>query len=100
AGYLSASIGKWHLGGRGFLPQDQGFDFNVAGDETGSPLSYFAPFRQGAREMAGLEPSAPGEYLTDRLTDEALEFIERNRERPFFLYLAHYAVHIPLQAKA
>jgi arylsulfatase A len=99
AGYVSASIGKWHLGGKGFLPQDQGFDLNVAGDETGSPLSYFAPFRSGARVMPGLEQSRAGEYLTDRLTEEAEKFIEANRDRPFFLYLAHYAVHIPLKAK-
>jgi arylsulfatase A-like enzyme len=99
AGYVSASIGKWHLGGPGFLPQDQGFDLNIAGDESGSPLSYFAPFRSGAQVMPGLEESAEGEYLTDRLTTEAEKFIETNRERPFFLYLAQYAVHIPLKAK-
>lgn len=49
--------------------------------------------------MPGLEPGPPGEYLTDRLTREAERFIERNRERPFFLYLAHFAVHIPLAAR-
>jgi arylsulfatase A-like enzyme len=99
AGYTSASIGKWHLGGRGFLPQDQGFDVNIAGDESGSPLSYFAPFRSGAHVMAGLEESKDGDYLTDRLTDEAEKFIEANQAKPFFLYLTHYAVHIPLKAK-
>ena len=99
AGYVSGSIGKWHLGGRGFLPQDQGFDLNIAGDESGSPMSYFAPFRSGARTMPGLEQSRAGEYLTDRLTDEAEKFIETNRARPFFLYLSHYAVHIPLKAR-
>ncbi|MHC1763696.1 MAG: sulfatase [Verrucomicrobiia bacterium] len=99
AGYVSASIGKWHLGGLGFSPQDQGFDVNVGGDSAGSPLAYFAPFRQGARVMPGLESSREGEYLTDRLTEEAEKFIETNRDKPFFLYLAHYAVHIPLAAK-
>jgi arylsulfatase A-like enzyme len=100
AGYVSASIGKWHLGGKGYLPQDQGFDLNIAGDAAGSPLSYFAPFRSGLHVMPGLAESRAGEYLTDRLTDEAEKFIEANRDRPFFLYLAHYAVHIPLKAKA
>jgi arylsulfatase A len=100
AGYVSASIGKWHLGGRGFLPQDQGFDVNIAGSDAGSPLSYFAPFRSGAHVMPGLEVSPAGEYLTDRLTDEAEKFITANQDKPFFLYLAHYAVHIPLKAKA
>jgi arylsulfatase A-like enzyme len=99
AGYVSASIGKWHLGGKGYLPQDQGFDLNVAGDSSGSPLTYFAPFRSGLHVMAGLEQSRAGEYLTDRLTEEAEKFIESNQHRPFFLYLAHYAVHIPLKAK-
>jgi arylsulfatase A-like enzyme len=99
AEYISASIGKWHLGGRGYLPQNHGFDVNVAGDDSGSPLTYFAPFQKGRRVMAGLEQSKPGEYLTDRLTEEAERFIENSRGRPFFLYLAHYAVHIPLEAK-
>ncbi len=99
AGYVSASIGKWHLGGLGFSPQDQGFDVNVGGDSAGSPLAYFAPFRQGPRVMPGLGSSREGEYLTDRLTEEAEKFIETNRDKPFFLYLAHYAVHIPLAAK-
>ncbi len=101
AGYATAHVGKWHLGGKGFEPQRQGFDVNVAGDQTGSPRGYFAPFRgRDGAFMPGLEKAPDGEYLTDRLTAEAELFLERNRERPFFLYLAHYAVHIPLAAKA
>jgi arylsulfatase A-like enzyme len=99
AGYVTASIGKWHLGGPGFEPQRQGFDVNIAGDEAGSPRSYFAPFQRGGRFIPGLKQAPDGEYLTDRLTAEAEKFIEQNRERPFFLYLPHYAVHIPMQAK-
>ena len=98
-GYVSASIGKWHLGGKGFEPQKQGFDLNVAGDHTGTPLSYFHPFQRGDATMPGLERSEEGEYLTDRLTLEAEKFIEQNHEKPFFLYLPHYAVHIPLRAR-
>jgi arylsulfatase A-like enzyme len=94
AGYVSASIGKWHLGGEGFLPTDQGFDVNIAGNASGSPSSYFPPYRKPA-----LADGPPEEYLTDRLTTEAEKFIETNKDRPFFLYLAHYAVHIPLAAK-
>src|SRR3954454_24149844 len=45
AGYATAHIGKWHLGGAGFEPERQGFDVNIAGDHTGTPLSYFAPFK-------------------------------------------------------
>jgi len=100
AGYVSAHIGKWHLGGRGFGPLEQGFAVNVAGDHHGTPVSYFYPYRRGEEFTPGLEEGKPGEYLTDRLTSEAEAFIERNRARHFFLYLAHYAVHIPMRAKA
>jgi arylsulfatase A len=100
AGYATAHVGKWHLGGEGFGPERQGFDLNVAGDHTGTPLSYFAPFRnREGRSMPGLERAPEGEYLPDRLTAEAEAFIERNKDRPFFLYLPHYSVHIPMRAK-
>ncbi|HVF87819.1 MAG TPA: sulfatase [Pyrinomonadaceae bacterium] len=99
AGYVSAHIGKWHLGGSNYGPESQGFDLNIAGDHTGTPASYFYPFRNGDETMPGLAEGRDGEYLTDRLTDEAEKFIEQNHEKPFFLYLAHYAVHIPLKAK-
>lgn len=99
AGYVSAHVGKWHLGGRGFGPAEQGFALNVAGDHHGTPVSYFYPYSRGAEFTPGLEEGRPGEYLTDRLTSEAERFIERNRERPFFLQLWHFAVHIPMRAK-
>ncbi|MFN3326440.1 MAG: sulfatase [Bryobacteraceae bacterium] len=94
AGYVSASIGKWHLGGHGFYPEAQGFDLNLGGTERGSPPSYFAPYK-----IPGLDARSDGEYLTDHLTWRAERFIEENRGRPFFLYLPHFAVHTPLQAK-
>ncbi len=99
AGYATGHIGKWHLGGAGFGPKEQGFDVNIAGDDTGSPLSYKAPFRRGNRAMAGLEDAPEGQYLTDRLGSEAEKFIEAHKAAPFFLYLPHYAVHTPLVAK-
>ncbi len=100
AGYAAAQIGKWHLGGKGYGPLQQGFDVSIAGDALGSPRSYFAPYvgRDGSA-IPGLESAPPGEYLTDRLTSEAEQFIEANRQRPFFLYLPHFAVHTPLVAK-
>ena len=93
-GYRSASIGKWHLGGDGFSPLQQGFDVNVGGTSRGSPGSYFGPF-----DLPGLRDSDTGEYITDRLSVEANKFLEANRDRPFFLYLPEFAVHVPLQAK-
>jgi arylsulfatase A-like enzyme len=101
AGYATGHVGKWHLGGKEFGPERRGFDVNVAGDSYGWPRSYFAPFRdKDGVFMPALEEAPEGEYLTDRLTTEAEKFIQQNRDRPFFLYLAHYAVHTPLRAKA
>jgi arylsulfatase A-like enzyme len=99
AGYATAHIGKWHLGGAGFEPERQGFDLNVAGDHTGTPLSYFAPFQRDGRFMPKLENAPAGEYLPDRLTTEAEAFIEQHKDQSFFLYLPHYSVHIPMKAK-
>jgi arylsulfatase A-like enzyme len=94
-GYRTGFIGKWHLGGPDFFPEKQGFDLNVGGCARGSPPSYFSPYR-----IPTLSDGPKGEYLTDRLTDEALKFIEGGGGKPFLLYLSHYTVHIPLQAKA
>jgi len=94
AGYATAAMGKWHLGGEEYRPESQGFDLNFGGDHRGQPPSYFWPYR-----IPIITAGQPGEYLTDRITDEAEKFLEANRQRPFFLYLAHYAVHNPLMAK-
>lgn len=99
AGYATAHIGKWHLGGAGFGPRQQGFDVNVGGDHHAAPRSYFFPYADPREPMPGLKHGAPGEYLTDRLTTEAENFIKRNAKRPFLLYFAHYAAHVPLQAR-
>ncbi len=101
AGYATGHFGKWHLGGEGAGPLQFGFDINIAGDHTGTALSYFAPFKdKSGRSMPGLENAPDGEYLTDRLTSEAEKFIEAQRDKPFFLYMPHYTVHMPLKAKA
>jgi arylsulfatase A-like enzyme len=94
AGYASASIGKWHLGGEGFSPETQGFDLNIGGTSRGSPASYFGPF-----DLPGLKGGTSDDYLTERLSTEALKFVEKNNDRPFVAYLPHFAVHIPLQAR-
>ncbi len=102
-GYATASIGKWHLGGTNATPLQRGFDLNIGGAHIGQPASYFWPYgaTNATHRVPGLAETGgqTGEYLTDRLTDEALRFIESNRQRPFFLYLAHYAVHSPLMGK-
>ena len=90
SGYTTVNIGKWHLGND---PCSQGMDYNVGGSIWGHPKSYFAPYIQPSIE------APEGEYLTDRLTEEALGFIRQHRDHPFFLYLPYYAVHTPLQAK-
>ena len=93
-GYTSASIGKWHLGGKDFYPESQGFDLNVGGTERGQPPRYFAPYK-----IPTLEEGPDGEYLTDRMAQEAVKFIESNKDNPFFLYLPFFAVHTPIQGK-
>jgi len=108
AGYRTANIGKWHLGSEPFsLPEHHGFDVNIGGNAHGAPGSYFYPY-QGDWLIPGTElrakwevlpDGAADEYLTDRLTDEAVKFIDENKDQPFFLYFPHYGVHTPLQAK-
>lgn len=90
-GYTTASMGKWHLGES---PITQGFDLNVGGSKRGHPPTYFSPYRN-----PNLPDGPKGEYLTDRLTDEAIDFIAKNQQAPFFLYLPYFTIHTPLQGK-
>lgn len=94
-GYATASIGKWHLGGEASYPDKHGFDLNVAGTDKAQTISFFAPWK-----IPTLPEGKAGDYLTDRLGEEAAKFIEQAKERPFFLYLAHFAVHTPIQGRA
>ena len=86
--YASAHLGKWHLGDD---PRTQGYDINVGGTARGHPKSYFSPYQNPA-----LEDGPEGESLTTRLTDEAIERLDE-LEEPFFVHLAYYTVHTPLQ---
>src|SRR5210317_52008 len=90
-GYTTATMGKWHLGDD---PKTQGFDINIGGSLAGHPKSYFSPYKNKA-----LSDGEDGEYLTDRLTKEAIKFITTNKDTPFFLYLPYFTVHTPLQGK-
>ncbi len=96
-GYQTWHVGKWHLGGARCTPVDHGFDCNIGGIALGlPPRGYFAPYA-----IETLPDGPDGEYLTDRLTDEAIRCIQqRDPARPFFLNLWHYAVHTPIQAPA
>lgn len=101
AGYATAHIGKWHLGNEAYYPETQGFDVNKGGYHRGQPPSYFYPYKNKRQlEIPTLTGGKEGEYLTDREAEEACRFIEANQDRPFYINLAHYAVHTPLQAKA
>ncbi|TWT36879.1 Arylsulfatase [Posidoniimonas corsicana] len=111
AGYQTWFLGKWHLQPIDkrwsrertkreqalHTPQAHGFDVNIGGREWGQPKGrgkYFYPF-----DMPGIESGEEGEYLTDRLTDEALGLLDQAGDEPFLLYLSYYTVHGPLMGK-
>jgi len=110
-GYKTFFAGKWHLGGERYLPDKQGFDINKGGGRSGAPYKSYGNHRvlsKDPTEPGGyfslyanphLEDGPRGEYLTDRLTDEAIKFIEASKDGPFLCYLSFYSVHNPLQAK-
>ena len=92
-GYHTFFAGKWHLGGDGYHPGDQGFEINVGGGHMGQPPGgYFSPYQNPL-----LKDGAAGEYLPDRLTSETINFIKQNRKAPFFAYLSFYTVHTPIE---
>jgi arylsulfatase A-like enzyme len=104
AGYATALVGKWHLGDADHAPETQGFDVNIGGTRWGAPQTFFWPYRgsgrfgQEFRYVPGLPLGRRGDYLTDKLTDAAIGFIDKAGQQPFFLYLAHHAPHTPIEA--
>ncbi len=93
-GYQTWHVGKWHLGNEAYYPDKHGFNVNIGGCAWGMPShGYWSPWH-----IPTLTDGPPDEYLTDRLTDEAIRLIQASDGRPFFLNLWHYAVHTPLQA--
>jgi arylsulfatase A len=104
AGYTTAHIGKWHLGEQEKdWPEFHGFDINIGGWAKGAPNlnrakgmnGYFPPYGNPR-----LKDGPPEEYLTERLADEACNFLDNHQQsKPFFLNLWLYNVHTPLQAK-
>jgi len=94
SGYKTFYAGKWHLGSEGYYPEENGFDINIGGFEKGSPMGgYYSPYKNPK-----LSDGPEGEYLTDRLTNESISFIENhNKNQPFVLFLSFYNVHTPIQ---
>ncbi|MCK4564974.1 MAG: sulfatase-like hydrolase/transferase, partial [Verrucomicrobia bacterium] len=114
-GYKTCFAGKWHLTGpfgEKNLPQNMGFDINIAAGAAGAPTTYFFPYRKvdtsklkpgweiglDKNYIAGMEDGKEGDYITEAMTDKCIGFIEDNADKPFFLYLSHYGVHTPFQA--
>jgi len=91
-GYSTAIFGKWHLGRKPTTPLQHGFDIHIP-DVPSNWRTFHGPFG-----MSNLE-SKDGDYLTDRLTDEAIKWVERKKDEPFFLYMSHFAVHDPIQGR-
>ncbi len=104
AGYATALVGKWHLGDGDHAPETQGFDVSIGGTRWGAPQTFFWPYRgsgrfgQEFRYVPGLPLGKTGDYLTDKLTDAAIAFLDSAQDRPFFLFLAHHAPHTPIEA--
>jgi len=91
-GYTTCHVGKWHISHN---PTDFGFDVNIGGAEYGHPPGgYFSPWHNRT-----LKDGPKGEYLTDHITDLAIQFLKTVHDKPFFMNFATYAVHTPLQGK-
>ncbi len=96
-GYKTFFAGKWHLGPKGYWPENHGFDINKGGWDRGGPYGggkYFSPYGNPS-----LTDGPPGEHLPDRLATETAKFIQENRDQPFFAYFSFYSVHTPLMAR-
>jgi arylsulfatase A len=103
--YFTAHIGKWHLGQAAFYPETHGYDVNIGGSYWGAPATFHFPY-SGPWSKSNPEyryvpvgPGKPGDYLTDKLTDHALDLIEQKRNDPFLLSLWFHTVHTPIEAK-
>ena len=100
-GYATLHVGKWHLGGEGKYPEDQGFDRNFGGNDLGQPPSYFDPYEPATPTpfyaFDRVTPRDSGEYLTDREGDEIVNFLQAQTQK-FFIHWAPYAVHTPIMA--
>jgi arylsulfatase A-like enzyme len=93
-GYKTIHLGKWHVGDD---PLQQGFDVNIGGDKSGSPAGgYFVPFKKGSMAHYDSQYSV-GTHRSEIFADEAIKFLKENRKDPFFMHMAYYLVHTPIQ---
>jgi arylsulfatase A-like enzyme len=104
AGYHTFHVGKWHLGEASFFPEVHGFDVNIAGHHWGAPSTFFAPYKGVVygtmRYVADLHEAEDGEYLTDRLTTEAIDLMKGAGDHAFFLNLCYFVPHVPVEGKS
>ncbi len=107
SGYHTLHVGKWHLGDAQHYPEVHGFAENLGGTLWGAPATFFWPYRgefgtksgREIRYVPGLVDGKPDEYLTDRLTDEAIKRLHSIGDQPFFLNLCYHSVHTPIEGK-
>ena len=93
-GYATFFTGKWHLGRKGYWPEDQGYETNIGGNRAGHSKTYFSPYNNPQ-----LPDGEPGEQIDERLAHEAARFINDHRDEPFFVFFSQFDVHTPLQTK-
>jgi len=100
-GYATYFLGKWHMGDADSVLEN-GFDVNIAGNQNGQPSSFYFPYKSEytKQNVPGLEDGKPGDYLTDALTDKAIDLLDQNGDRPFLLYFSYYNVHKPYVSNA
>lgn len=95
AGYATGHFGKWHLGSEPYSPLQQGFDVDVPHHPGPSPAgSFVAPWK-----FENFQERTPGEHIEDRMADEAVAWMEKNKDRPFYLNYWMFSVHAPFDAK-
>jgi arylsulfatase A len=98
-GYATGHFGKWHLGAGASAPAAQGYQFSYGGGAEGLPKSFFYPFFNGTPYPDLLADTREGDYLDDALTTKTIDFIQQQKDRPFFVALNFYAPHVPIEGK-
>ena len=100
AGYFTCHIGKWHLGTDDYYPEKQGYDLNIGGNDMGQPVNYFDPYVDGnGVRFPNIDSRKEGEFLTDRLSDELVNVVNSHSDKPFFINMCFYGVHVPLMGR-